>query len=229
MKPLKKILVIDDEPQINDLEYIERTLSADVNVESTQIEVYSEDHLDDDSNFVQDKLFNSINNELTNHYDLVMVDYDYGKSSNGLNGLGVIDLIRSKRKNIDIILYSADQKSVVRSVIGEDLTKTSEDEIVDGINRLMNYKIIKMSRRGPHRDDVIRIFRANVSPSPKALLCEMLRENGDKVFSSCCPKLKGKTFAEIANYLDEENNGNAHEWLKAMLEQVIAYLKEVNE
>ena len=34
---------------------------------------------------------------------------------------------------------------------------------------------------------------------------------------------------EIADILDDENNANGHKWLTAIMEQVIAYLVEVNE
>ena len=39
----------------------------------------------------------------------------------------------------------------------------------------------------------------------------------------------GKTFGEIADMIDEDNNGVANEWLTAILEQLVIYLSEVNE
>lgn len=60
------------------------------------------------------------------------------------------------------------------------------------------------------------------------MLCEMLREYGDMEFSSCCPRLSGKKFFEIANILEEQNNGKATEWLNAVFEQLITYLVKIN-
>lgn len=228
MKPTKKILVIDDEPQDNDLEKIVNGVKSVVSIFSKQIEVLSSEFLDEEANWVQERFEAAVELELNSHYDLVLVDYDYGNDQ-PINGLDVINLIRRKRKNIVIVLYSADQKTVIKNVVGHDLRSSSENDIVSGVNKLMDYKIAKMCRRDAYVTDVIGMLRANVAPSPKALLCEMLRENGDRVFSSCCPPLSGKTFREIADALDEDNNGRAHEWLKAILEQVMVYLEKVNE
>lgn len=228
MKPTKRILVIDDEPQDNDLEKIVNGVKSVVSISHKQIEVLGQDFLDKDANWMQQRFEAAVELELNSHYDLVLVDYDYGKDQ-PINGLDVINLIRQKRKSIDIVLYSADQKTVIRDVVGHDLITSSEDDIVNGVNKLMNYKISKMCRRDAYVTDVIGMLKADVAPSPKALLCEMLRENGDRVFSSCCPPLSGKTFREIADILDEDNNGKAHEWLKAILEQVMVYLDKVNE
>lgn len=228
MKPTKKILVIDDESQKNDMERIVNGVKSVISVFSKQIEVLGSEFLDNEAHWVRERFEAAVESELNSHYDLVLVDYDYGNEQ-PINGLDVINLIRQKRKNIAIVLYSADQKTVIKNVIGHDLRSSSESDIVNGVNKLMDYKIAKMCRRDAYVTDVIGMLKANIAPSPKALLCEMLRKNGDRVFSSCCPSLTGKTFREIADALDEDNNGKAHEWLKAILEQVMVYLEMTNE
>lgn len=227
MIPTKRILLIDDEPQQNALDRIQQSLNGHAHVDYVQINVLDDNFQDNEANFVKHKLFEFIDSILQSSWDLILVDYDYGQV--GMNGLDVIERIRSKRKNVVVILYSADQKKVIQDVVGIDLKNMPVDSIVEGINKLMDYKIQKMYRRSSYEADIVRYIKFDVAPSPRALLSEMLRENGDKVFNSCCPKLKGKTFREIADILDEENNGNAHEWLKAIIEQVIAYLHEANE
>ena len=77
--------------------------------------------------------------------------------------------------------------------------------------------------------DVIGLLNNDLRPSPNAVLCSLLRDNRDRVFSSCSPKLQGMTFGELADLLEEDNDGRAHEWLKAVIEQTMAYLVEVNE
>ena len=109
------------------------------------------------------------------------------------------------------------------------MQEASTEEIVSGINDLMNYRIGKMVTRPSAEAEVIRFLRSEVSFSPSAFISDMLREHSAQVFSSCCPKLKGKTFGEIADMIDEDNNGAANEWLTSILEQLVVYLSEVNE
>lgn len=224
---IKKILIIDDEPQGHDIQKIQHSLNGKVIISHKQIEVLDSAYLDEEANLEITKLEAAIISAVKSYHDLILVDYDYGLES--YNGLDVINVIRKERKKCDVILYSADQKSIIDKVLGDNLAQRSKERIIDGINQLMNYAILKIGRRGAHIEDAIQILRKDTLPSPRALLCEMLRANGDRVFNSCCPELKGKTFSEIADILDDENNANGHKWLTAIMEQVIAYLVEVNE
>lgn len=223
----KKVLIIDDEPQGHDIEKIQHSLNGKINIYYRQIEVLDRAFLDEDANLNIERLEREIISAVKSYHDLILVDYDYGLKS--YNGLDVIGVIRKVRKKCDVILYSADQKSIIDKVLGDDLAQCPKGKIIEGINQLMNFTILKIGRRGAHIDDAIQILKRDTLPSPRALLCEMLRTNGDRVFNSCCPKLKGKTFSEIADILDDENNANGYKWLTAIMEQVIAYLVKVNE
>ena len=116
MRPEKCILLIDDESQNNDLENIQRNLISEIDVSFSQIEVLNSEHIDNNANFDIEKfksnLFDFMKRE---HYDLVLVDYDYGAYVE-ISGLDVIDIIREEYKSIDIVLYSADQKKVTTPV-----------------------------------------------------------------------------------------------------------------
>lgn len=226
----KRILVIDDESQTNNLNKIATDLKGFFSISFSQIMVLDEKFFEDEELTKYDikKLENNINVELKMSPNIVLVDYDYGQEIN-LDGLSVIKIIRGYRKHIPIILYSADQKKVIENVVGKDLNSASTDKIVDGINSLMDYKIEKMCKRNSYEEDVVRLLKSNIEESPKTILCHLLRDNGDRIFNSCCPELKGKTFSEIADLLEEKNNGRGNEWLNAILQQVIAYLTEVNE
>ena len=229
MRPEKYILLIDDEAQNNDLENIQRNLIAEIEVSYSQIEVLSVEHLDEDAKFniekLKDHLFNCMKKE---HYDLILVDYDYGADVE-ISGLDVIDIIREEYKSIDIVLYSADQKKVISDVVGDDVLKCTAEDIIRDINKLLNYKISKISRRDAYVSDVVHMLREDLSPSPNRVLCKFLKDNSGRRFSSCCPKLKDKTFGELAELLEKDNDGRAHEWLKAVIEQAMAYLVVVNE
>ena len=229
MRPEKCILLIDDESQNNDLENIQRNLISEIDVSFSQIEVLNSEHIDNNANFdietFKSNLFDFMKRE---HYDLVLVDYDYGAYVE-ISGLDVIDIIREEYKSIDIVLYSADQKKVISDVVGDDLSKCTTEDIVRDINKLLNYKISKISRRDAYVSDVVHMLRDDLSPSPNRVLCKFLKDNSSRRFSSCCPKLKDKTFGELAEILEKDNDGRAHEWLKAVIEQTMAYLVEANE
>ena len=145
MRPEKHILLVDDESQNNDLENIQRNLISEIAVSYSQIEVLNQKHLDSNANFDVEKLKATLFDFIKGgHYDLILVDYDYGADVE-ISGLDVIDIIREEYKSIDIVLYSADQKKVISDVVGDDLSKCTTEDIVRDINKLLNYKINYLS------------------------------------------------------------------------------------
>ena len=228
MNPLKRILIIDDEPQGNTLEKISNGVKDKLVIESNQIEVLSASFVDEDAQLVSEKVYEAISQSFKKaYYDLILVDYSYGQDN--FDGLDVIRFIRKSHPKDDLILYSANQKEVIGRVVGENLQNESTENIVAGINELMNFRIAKIVPRPSMDAEVITYLREDTTFSPYGFISNMLKENRDKVFKSCYPKLSGKTYGEIADMLDSESNGKANEWLSAILEQLIVYLSEVNE
>lgn len=229
MNVTKRILVIDDEDQINDLQKIVRQLSSVALVKWNQIDVFATENLDNAANFMPENLKQTIEKALDEHfYDLILVDYSYGDIS--FDGLDAIDVVKKKRQNSNVILYSANQKEIISKVLNKRQTNNlSDDDVVKAINTLMNYRILKMCKRNTYVDEVIKYLSKDTQLSPTSMLCDMLREHSEMKFSSCCPKLAGKNFGEIAKILEEPGNGNATEWLNSMFEQLLSYLVEVNE
>lgn len=106
MNITKRILVIDDEDQINDLQKIVRQLSSVALVKWNQIDVFATENLDNAANFMPENLKQTIEKALDEHfYDLILVDYSYGDIS--FDGLDAIDVVKKKRQNSNVILYSA--------------------------------------------------------------------------------------------------------------------------
>lgn len=228
MNPLKRILIIDDEPQGNTLEKISNGVKDKLVIESNQIEVLSASFVDEDAQLVPEKVYEAISQSFKKaYYDLILVDYSYGQDN--FDGLDVIRFIRKSHPKDDLILYSANQQEVIGRVVGENLQNESTENIVAGINELMNFRIAKIVPRTSMDAEVITSLREDTTFSPYGFISNMLKENRDKVFKSCYPKLSGKTYGEIADMLDSESNGKANEWLSAILEQLIVYLSEVNE
>ena len=228
MNVTKRILVIDDEDQKNDMESIARKLKKHVQIKYEQINVLDSDFLDEKLNLRKDVFEKKLMEVLTeNYYDLILVDYNYGDIS--LDGLGVVKFIKEKKRNSNIFLYSANQSEIIRNILAMKQTKPlSDNDVVNAINALMNYRILKMCARDSYVNEVVRLMSIDTQLNPTSMLCEMLREDGNMKFSSCCPRLSGKKFSEIANMLEEQNNGKATEWLNAVFEQLITYLVEIN-
>lgn len=228
MNPLKRVLIIDDEPQPNTLEKIVNGVKDKLSLKTKQIEVLSAPFVDEEARLIPEKVFEAIGGAFKGaYYDLILVDYSYGQPD--FDGLDVIRYIRKSHPKDDLILYSANQKEVIGRVVGENIQDESTEKIVAGINELMNFRIAKIVPRASMDAEVITYLKEDTSFSPYGFISNMLRENRDKVFQSCYPKLSGKTFGEIADLLDSGNNGTANEWLSAILEQLIVYLTEVNE
>ncbi len=228
MNPTKRILLIDDETQGNSLEKIYNGVKDKLILESKQIEVLDADYLDGEANLVPDKVYQAIDDTMKcTHYDLILVDYSYGLET--FDGLDVIKHIREKHLKDEIFLYSANQKEIIRKVVGSDLKETLQEDIISGVNELMNLRIAKIVSRPAMDSEVIGYLKQDSSFSPYGFIVNILREHPNKTFLSCCPRLSGKTYGEIAELLDEGGNGMANEWLRAILEQLIVYMSEVNE
>lgn len=229
MNPTRRILLIDDEPQDNSLEKIVNGVKDRLVIEHSQVEVFHKDFLDDKANLVPEKLYEAIEATFKSaRYDLILVDYSYGEDV-PIDGLDVIKQIRKKHQKDDVILYSANQKEIIGKVVGEDLKESSQEKIVAGINELMNFRIAKIVSRPAMDSEVIAYLKTDTTFSPYGFIINVLRENRDKVFKSCYPRLAGKTYGEIADLLDSGENGMGNEWLSAILEQLVVYLSEVNE
>lgn len=75
MNVTKRILIIDDEDQKNDIESIVRQLKSSAQVECVQIDVLKSDFFDEDANFKLEMFKQQLLETLNGHfYDLILVD-----------------------------------------------------------------------------------------------------------------------------------------------------------
>lgn len=228
-KNTKIILVIDDEPQKPTEDDIQSALKTELDIRFINIDVTNPDILNDDLNVDEEKLNMAIKNSIAEEsVDLVLADYALGDSC-PFSGLKPIAYIREFRPHLPIFLYSAIQKDVIKEVVGNDLNNTTPDDIINGINQLMDLKIAKICSRPAYPQEVIKYLRQNKEANPRSILIAILRENRERIFNSCCPPLKGKSFGEVADILDDVSNGLGNEWMMAIIEQIAAYLVEINE
>ena len=228
-KNIKTILVIDDEPQGPVEQSIASALKADLDVKFINIDLSEPGILDANLDIDQEKLNQYIAASIAHtSIDLVLADYDLGVNC-PFSGLKPIAYLRELRPHVPIFLYSAIQKDVIKEVVGEELADSSPEKVINGINQLMDMKIAKICSRPAYPQEVIKYLRQNKEANPRSILIAILRENRDRIFNSCCPPLKGKTFGEVADILDDVSNGLGNEWMMAIMEQIAAYLAEVNE
>lgn len=225
----KIILVIDDEPQRPSENEIQSVLRTELELKFINIDVTDPANLDEKLDVDETKLNASIKEAITeNAIDLVLTDYDLGRNCS-FTGLKPIIYMRKLRPSLPIFLYSAIQKDVIKEVVGTDLNKTTADNIISGINQLMDMKITKICSRPAYPQEVIKYLRHHKEANPRSILVSILRENRAQVFNSCCPPLQGKTFGEVADILDDCSNGLGNEWMMAIIEQIAAYLVKINE
>ena len=225
----KTILVIDDESQKPIEDDIQSALKAELDLRFINIDVTDPNILNDNLDVDETKLDRAIKDGILGEsVDLVLTDYDLGDCC-PFSGLKPIVYIRELRPHLPIFLYSAIQKDVIKEVVGDDLRNTTSDNIIAGINQLMDLKIAKICSRPAYPQEVIKYLRQNKEVNPRFILISILRDNRDRIFNSCCPPLKGKTFGEVADILDDVSNGLGNEWMMAIIEQIAAYLAETNE
>lgn len=228
-KNTKTILVIDDESQKPIENDIQSALRTELDILFINIDVTNPELLNENLDVDEEKLNIAIKNGIVGEsVDLVLTDYDLGASC-PFSGLKPIAFIRELRPHLPIFLYSAIQKDVIKEVVGDDLSSTTPDNIINGINHLMDMRIAKICPRPAYPQEVIKYLRQNKEANPRSILISILRENRNRIFNSCCPPLKGKTFGDVADILDDVYNGLGNEWMTAIIEQIAAYLAEINE
>lgn len=225
----KTILVIDDEPQTPIEQSIQSALKTEFNVQFVNVDASSSSVLNENLDVDAEKLKLLIAQTIEHiSFDLVLVDYNLGENC-PFSGLMPLTYLYELRPNTPRFLYSAVQKDVIKEVVGNDLNNTTPENIINGINHLMDMKIAKICSRPAYPQEVIKYLRQNKEANPRFILISILRDNRDRIFNSCCPPLKGKTFGEVADILDDVSNGLGNEWMMAIIEQIAAYLAETNE
>lgn len=228
MKKTKCILLFDDKDQTKIIDSIKLTTKKEFDLDFIFIRTSSAELKKDDSEDLDtEKLKAKIVSETRGKViDIALTDFDL--ECDYLTGLDVIHLVHESHKNVQFLVYSGNWNKVIRRVIGEDYKQASPEQLVDGINQLIHDKIINCVSRIDYQEDLLKFLRHDSADSMEHRLRVLLRANGDMVFNSCCPELKGKTFNEIAEMLEKHSDARSDEWIEAILTQTIAYLAEVN-
>lgn len=228
MKQKKCILVIDDKSQSTVIKGIESMLTKDFDLDFITIRTEAAKFKKDDSEDLDvGKLKAEIESKIKEkHIDVALTDFNL--ECPYFNGLDAVHLVHEIRDRVEFFIYSGDWNKVIGSVIGREYPQASIEELVDGINKLIKAKIINCIDRTDYKDILIEYLKKNKGDSIEHRLSTLLRANGNMVFNSCCPELKGKTFMEIADMIENKSDARSDAWIEAVLIQTIAYLTEVN-
>lgn len=228
MKKTKCILLFDDKDQTKIIDSIKLSTRQEFDLDFIFIRTSSAELKKDDSEDLDtDKLKAKIVSETRGKViDIALTDFDL--ECDYLNGLDVVRMVHEYHKKVNFFIYSGNWNKVIRSVIGEDYQQASQEQLVKGINALIHDKIVNCVDRIDYQEDLLKYLRHDSEDSMEHRLCVLLQANGDMVFNSCCPELKGKTFLEIAEMIDSKSDARSEEWIEAVLTQTIAYLTEVN-
>lgn len=99
----------------------------------------------------------------------------------------------------------------------------------DGSDHFIKLPILSFNDREDYKDTLVELISKNNRLSLEDRLLKLLYTHENMVFSSCFPPFAGKTFGEIANIIETGSDARSEEWLQALIDQVMAYLLQVNE
>lgn len=229
MKQKRCILVIDDKSQSAVIKGFKSKYSKDFDLDFIAIRTGAAELKKDDSEDLDiDKLKTEIESKIKGkHLDIALSDFEL--ECPYFTGLDAVDLVHKIRKNVSFFVYSGNWNEVIKSVVGQEYQKASIEELVGGVNKLLNSQVIDCIDRTDYQDILIDYLNKEKGNSIEYQLATSLRVNGEMKFESCFPKFKGMTFNEIADMIECHSDARSDEWIKAILVQTIAYLVKVNQ
>ena len=229
MKQKRCILVIDDKSQSAVIKGFKSRYSKDFDLDFIAIRTGAAELKKDDSEDLDiDKLKTEIESKIKGkHLDIALSDFEL--ECPYFTGLDAVDLVHKIRKNVSFFVYSGNWNEVIKSVVGQEYQKASIEELVGGVNKLLNSQVIDCIDRTDYQDILIDYLNKEKGNSIEYQLATSLRVNGEMKFESCFPKFKGMTFNEIADMIECHSDARSDEWIKAILVQTIAYLVKVNQ
>ena len=231
MKVEKRILIIDDRSQDAPIRELKQKVKPEFELVCEEIVTKRHALRKANSNDLDFEKLKAKINEVFDRYrwfDLILTDFDLEDPGN-IDGLDVVDYIRSCRKKTKIIMYSANLSKVVKKVVHSDEGTLSEQQIVEAIIKLIDYQINDYVDRISYVEKTISFLKKNKEFSTQDEFLKLLYEHKDMTFNSCFPDFAGKKFGEIADIIDKKADARSNDWLLALIKQTMAYLTKVNE
>ena len=217
----KNIIIIDDEDQIPQKEYIERTLKREFDIEVHLIWT-TEETLDDDGFISEEKLRGRLAEIMKGRsIDLVLTDYEL--SDEKIFGIEVVKIVKEIRSKVPIIMYSGKVNEVIGRLLGDYKHRDAED-LINSINEFMSWGIHEFLGRGNYSDDAIKFIRKKKNTQVDDIFIQKLRAIGDEKCEIGNPDWRDLTLNNICEVIENKRDARSEMWMEDLIEQVVAYI-----
>lgn len=219
----KNIVIIDDEDQNPQKEYIESKLKREFDIKVHLINT-NEDALGDEGTIDEEKLKGRLMAVMNGRsIDLALTDYEL--SDDKYTGLDVVKLVKECRQGVPVIMYSGKKTEVLARLLG-DYKNRDEDELIASINGFMNLGIEEFIGRGNYSDNAIKFVKQKRKPQVDDVFIQKLRAIGDEKCNTGYPKWRDLTLNEICDVIENKRDTRSELWMDDLIEQVVAYISE---
>lgn len=222
----KNIIIIDDEDQNPQKDYIESKLRQDFDIEVHLINT-TEDALGDDGFISEEKLRGCLLEIMRGRsIDLVLTDYEL--SDDNYSGIEVVKLVKDCRPKVPVIMYSGKINEVIGRLLG-DYQHRDVDDLIKSINEFMSWGIHEFIGRGNYSDDAIKFIKQKKKEQVDDIFIKKLREIGDQKCEVGCPEWRDLTLNRICEIIENRRDPRSEMWMDDMIEQVVAYISKTSE
>lgn len=222
----KNIIIIDDEDQNPQKEYIESKLNREYDIEVHLINT-NEDALGDDGTIdetmLKDRLLEIMKGR---SIDLVLTDYEL--SDDKFTGIDVVKLVKECRQGVPVIMYSGKKTEVLARLLG-DYKNRDEDELIAAINDFISWGIEEFIGRGNYSDNAIKFVKQKRKPQVDDVFIQKLRAIGDEKCETGYPDWRNLTLNEICEVIENKKDARSELWMDDLIEQVVAYISKTAE
>lgn len=227
----KNCLLIDDEAGVQKRvfeQFVSTPLRAqgiNVNlliVDPTDKDLHSKEKLD------KEKLKQAIIRKIDGKkIDLVGCDYEL--SSDIVNGVDVVQIVRSLRSKVKIFLYSGKFEKILGDILSgyREADAAAKAICLDKIKKIYGSRIEDFLERNDYPARFIGVLKKN-DDSIDDIFLKKIREYNEYEFKSCFPQFEGKSLLEVANEIEKETH-LGQKFVDELIEQTIAYLIKTNE
>lgn len=228
-----RILVIDDADMTSTTNYLKATLSKEgVGLMTNFIQLNS-DYYGHEDKLDLERIRDGINQiKQQGRFDLIMVDYDYGKAHE-INGISIIRILREAFPKVRIILYSGLRHQVIKDLIQTDAilrdgNTADYEQIASRFDNLMQMKIEAFIKRDGFVSEATKMLKQKKCKDVKELLMDKLSLHPDLVVHAQGMRgIDGKSLSDIVKALDSD--AQAQNWLDEILEELVVYLVKIYE
>lgn len=222
----KNIIIIDDEDQSAQKEYIESILKRDSEIEVHLIWT-TEETLDDEGCISEEKLRRRLLEIMKGRsIDLILTDYEL--SDEKISGIEVVKMVKEIRAKVPVIMYSGKINEVIGRLLGDYKTRDAED-LIQSINEFMSWGIEEFIGRGKYSDDAIKFIKKKKRAQVDDIFIKKLREIGDQKCEVGYPDWRNLTLNEICEIIENRKDARSDIWMDDMIEQVVAYISKTAE